>query len=1221
MHWQYTPYILPLLTAAAISAALALYAWRRRSVPGARPFAVGMLGVAEWSLGYALRLSSVDLGTKLFWTKVRYLGIVVVPAAWLIFALQYAHRQKWLTRRNVALLAIEPLVTLLLAWTNEFHHLIWVDVGLEAHDSLWVWSVTHGVAFWVHAAYSYLLIFLGSLLLIQAIFRSSRLYRGQAGVLLIGALAPLVGNVLSTFGLISFPLDLTPFGFALAGLAAVWGIFCFRLLDIVPVARRAIVDSMSDGVIVLDAQNRIVDLNLAAERIIGRSLSEAIGQPVTQGFSGWPDLVERHHDIKEAHEEIVLGEGEMQRCYDLRISPLNDHRGNLIGRVLVLHDIVARKQAEASLRDQKQLFENLVAVARATAEQPSLEATLQNALDVAASLTGAECGSLFLLDETGVVTHSILALGKTQPAGQQDMVNRVMGRGLAGWVVRHRQPGLVYDASDDDRWLPSQDGTFIARSALAVPIVSGPALLGLLTLTHSAPGHFSIEHVHLLQAAAGQMALAVRNAQIFDDQRRMTDRQTILFQVLSAVGGYLDPQTSARAAVEAVARLTGWPAVVVFLPDDTMTHLVVQAAAGALSVAEGWRIPVERGITGRAFRTAQTQHAPDASADPDYVSGHPALCSELAVPLRRGERVLGVLDVESDQPAAFDADDVLLAESLAEAIALALDNAQFYEKAQQQATELSALFIITRMTSRSLVLEDTLFRALSATLLSLGFEAGLIGVVDPDDGRLRLMAEHGLPSILAQRLRHSGMEDTLCAYVHDRREGLMISGFEGETPAAVSKMMAETAALGLRACACVPLLHKDQSLGTMALFAHQPRAFSPKEKILLDTIGHQIATAVANARLFQAVAGERSRLQALIESSRDGIALVGLGGMEQRVLLTNAAALELLRLPGQPEDWIGRPILDALLGLRHHAPALVRKALAEMRRLQKGDEPPGEGEGEVPPRTIHWLSLPVLAGTTPLGRLLVLRDMTEERLLEEMRDDLIRTLVHDLRNPLTSISMSLQILDVPHADNLLPNQREMIEIALSGAERMLDLVRNILDVSRLEAGRIPLERTPVLLANLVARILRRQSPLATQRGLRLESDVPPTFPPVWADAQLIDRVLENLIGNGINFTPTGGLVRVSAEAVKNGQDTGVSEVRISVSDNGPGIPPELQSRLFQKFVTGREHESGSGLGLAFCKLAVEAHGGRIWVESEPGQGTTFTFTLPIAQESQIARPG
>jgi len=350
-HWQYNPYVLPLIITAAISAALAFAAWRRRPAPSATALAWLMLAVTEWSLGYALELGSADLATEVFWAKVEYLGIVIVPVTWLALALQYTGRERWLTRRNVALLAIVPLLTLMLVWTNDLHGLIWSNIRQDTSGSFLVLDLTYGAGFWVNFAYSYLLIMLGTVLFLQALVRSPYLYRGQAGALLIGALAPWVGNALYISGLSPFPhLDLTPLAFTLTGLMMLWGLLRFRLLDIVPVARDAVIEGMSDGVIVLDAQNRIVDLNPAAQRIIGCPASEAIGQPAAQILSAQADLLEHYRDVTEAHEEIVLGEGEAQRTYDLGISSLYDRRGRLTGRLVVLRDIAERKRAEEALR-------------------------------------------------------------------------------------------------------------------------------------------------------------------------------------------------------------------------------------------------------------------------------------------------------------------------------------------------------------------------------------------------------------------------------------------------------------------------------------------------------------------------------------------------------------------------------------------------------------------------------------------------------------------------------------------------------------------------------------------------------------------------------------------------------------------------------------------------------------------------------------------------------
>ncbi|MBN1954596.1 MAG: PAS domain-containing protein [Anaerolineae bacterium] len=361
MGWQQTPYIVPLLAATAISTATAIFAWRRRPTPGAAPLALLMLAVAEWSLVYALRLVSIDLASKILWSKMRYMGILAVPTTWLVFALQYTGHEKLLTRRNVALLAIEPLVIAVLVWSNEIHHLIWTEIELEVSGSIVVWHASHGAAFWIHSAYSYCAVFAGSALLIRALIRSPRLYRSQSGTLLFGALLPLVGNILSTFRLVPFPLDLTPFAFTIAGLAVSWGIYRFRLLDIVPVARRAVVEDMTDGVIVLDSQNRIVDLNPAAEKIIARRASDIIGQPTDKALA--PNWAEQYRDVMQAQAEIAVGR-DGEQCYDLRISPLQDRFGRPTGRLIVLRDITERKKME---REQERLIQELDAFAHTVA--------------------------------------------------------------------------------------------------------------------------------------------------------------------------------------------------------------------------------------------------------------------------------------------------------------------------------------------------------------------------------------------------------------------------------------------------------------------------------------------------------------------------------------------------------------------------------------------------------------------------------------------------------------------------------------------------------------------------------------------------------------------------------------------------------------------------------------------------------------------------------------
>jgi len=347
-----------------------------------------------------------------------------------------------------------------------------------------------------------------------------------------------------------------------------------------------------------------------------------------------------------------------------------------------------------------------------------------------------------------------------------------------------------------------------------------------------------------------------------------------------------------------------------------------------------------------------------------------------------------------------------------------------------------------------------------------------------------------------------------------------------------------------------------------------------------------------------------AELRGVIDASRDGILMITL---DARVLVINSVALRLLNLAGRPGDWRGQTVASLLRALRGAAPEAARAGVSEINRLRRAaDQQPRQREVEVLDRTLLWQTLPVQSGDHLMGWLLALRDLTEERTVEQMREDVRHTMVHDLRNPLTSIATSLDIL-VDEPDLLQPHQMQLLQIAQRNSQRMINLVNEILDVSRLESGQMPLNLRPWSLAELIVDALQVQQVLAHDKHILLESRVPVDLPLVYADESLMRRVLQNLVGNAVKFTPSGGRVTLTAELTTLVLAQPI--VLVAVHDTGPGIPAEVQAQLFQKFVTGSQKGRGSGLGLAFCKLAVEAHGQQIWVDSTPGQGTVFTFTL------------
>ena len=288
-----------------------------------------------------------------------------------------------------------------------------------------------------------------------------------------------------------------------------------------------IFDNILDSVIITNMQGKIIDCNPATETMFGFAHHELLGKAP---FWLWPLSDETNNPALNIMNGLraqgrwngevnFVRKDDSQGAAEIVVIPLHDEQGNEIARIGVSHDITSRKQAEADLQSQKQLFESLVAVAKITTQRIDLEPTLRSALEIATQLTGSEKSSLFLLDEEQRVTNFLLGAKHETEQEQRQAVGLVMNKGLAGWVVEHRQMALIPDVTKDERWLTLPSQKYVVNSVLAVPLLSGDKVAGVLTLTHSQVNHFTEEQASLMQAAAGQMTLALVNAQLFEQER------------------------------------------------------------------------------------------------------------------------------------------------------------------------------------------------------------------------------------------------------------------------------------------------------------------------------------------------------------------------------------------------------------------------------------------------------------------------------------------------------------------------------------------------------------------------------------------------------------------------------------------------------------------------------------------------------------------------------
>ena len=356
-----TLYFLHSLGSALICGALAVFLAIHRRVAGARHLMALMIAVGQWALTYALEFRSTTLATKLFWVRLEYFGGAWTSFFVLLFVLFITGNEAWMTRPRLITLTALPVVTPLLALTNDWHHLMWRQAWIKGDGLATVMFYHRGPGFWLFAGASYLMLLAASVVLVRSYRNARHLHRKQLGIILFGIAAPWLGNALYLFDLSPFyQLDLTPVAFTLSGLAFAWGLLRYQLLDILPMAREAVLDAIGDAVFVLDANDRIVDLNPAALRLAGRQAHSVVGKSMNELPSLFTAIAS-HRSSKPVQVEIELEGEDGPRIIDLKVSPLLDRYGKSGGWLSIFQDVTDRKQFEKALGESEEKFRSISA--------------------------------------------------------------------------------------------------------------------------------------------------------------------------------------------------------------------------------------------------------------------------------------------------------------------------------------------------------------------------------------------------------------------------------------------------------------------------------------------------------------------------------------------------------------------------------------------------------------------------------------------------------------------------------------------------------------------------------------------------------------------------------------------------------------------------------------------------------------------------------------------
>lgn len=358
MNFHYSPYAVPLFLAAVMTIGLALYAYPRRKEPLALVFFLMTVALSWWSLLYALNISGSNFETQYLFNRLKYLGVMSVPPLWLILALLYTRRQHLLSRRNIALIFLPSILLLLVVLTDNRTHLWWTRVWESEFAGMPMLDSDHALLYYIHIIFAYSYIVLGLWLYLRFYQEAQSMYRSQTGLMIIGAAIPLLASASTQLGLSPLPWGLDSFFFTLSSALLAIAIFRYRLLDIVPVARRTTLEQIPDGVIVIDAGRRVVDANPAALTLVNKQLEEMIGHPLEAAV-----------EIPEIHQtliEITQNDAEQVNDIDVQIdrrtislstTALTHRTQEPIGRIVLMRDITERVTAQQQLQASYQQAE------------------------------------------------------------------------------------------------------------------------------------------------------------------------------------------------------------------------------------------------------------------------------------------------------------------------------------------------------------------------------------------------------------------------------------------------------------------------------------------------------------------------------------------------------------------------------------------------------------------------------------------------------------------------------------------------------------------------------------------------------------------------------------------------------------------------------------------------------------------------------------------------
>ena len=810
-------------------------------------------------------------------------------------------------------------------------------------------------------------------------------------------------------------------------------------------------------------------------------------------------------------------------------------------------------------------------------------------------------------------------------------------------MVQTNQPLSIADVRQDARFPSLLEPDHL--SWLGIPLFAKAELIGVIALEKHEPGFYNSEHLQSASTFASQAGVALENSRLFEESTRRAaelDQRTQRLMLLNT----LSSELSASLEEDQILRITckqllkalnaNWVSAILI---DEAGQLEVQADFPEEQGKIAMSLP-EAPLLKRLYETHGIFSTSDISSEKEMqpltqkLFAPRGVQSVLFVPLITAVNLHGWMVIQTGFPVRFSSPEIELARTISNQAAVAMQNARLYNQTRLLTRDLerrveartrevrrehnntqALLRVITELSS-SLDLNLVMNRTLAVLNESIGAEQSLILL---NDGKSYIAGVELAPSTSASAPLKGAHLREISQWVIRRRASALVDDVTAD-----SRWKFDPGTqTSFHSVIGVPLVLGEEILGTLLLLHQRTSAFMLEQVSLVEATARQFSIALNNAELFNLIRDqaenlggllreqqiELSRSRAILESVADGV-LVTDGAMQ--ITLFNASAERILNL--KSDEVLGKP-LETLIGLFGKPGQVwhetIRRWSQEPQTYEVG-ETFAEQINLDQQRVVAVNLAPVFFRDQFLATVSIFRDITQEVKVDRLKSEFVANVSHELRTPMTSILGYVEIILMGAAGQVSPQQSHFLDIVKTNTQRLNVLVNDLLDVSRIEAGRVELSMRHLDLHEIAGEVIADMQRRSRQENkpIQFVLDAPGDQPTIMGDALRIRQVISNLVTNGYNYTPANGqvTVRIHAEG---------GEVQVDIEDNGIGVNVEQQARIFERFYRGEDplvlSTAGTGLGLAISKILVEMHRGRIWFKSSGirGEGSIFSFALPV----------